>query len=321
MKRTITSIVVLLLACGVGATVARHLVQRQYPQNVPAKPPSEPFAKETNSVNYKGVSFTFDRSLAPEINAETLPQVTDGKPCDIVPEHPAFVLVGYPRPSSMPDEDPHIRVFSLKKFREAVAIASEENRKTVVYPKNPPNWTTYFDEEVRVLRALLEKQPKSPALRTFLAKVRSREARRFNDFPQMPFLPMWEASQSFFARPQYLRFKNGQGVFFLTAWDAAETNEITNDALEYAYQGITDDGKYGVYAEFSVKVPFLPRENDQDVIAWREKNWRLAHNSEQYRTYLRPIVEKLEALPANQFQPNLELLERLIQSLEVRIQD
>ena len=272
-------------------------------------------------MSYKGISFNYDLSLAAEIKPEILPEVTDGKPCDVVPEHIAFVLVGLRRPRSMPDDDPHIRVFSLPKFRAAVAVASDLNRKSVVHPKSSPDWTTYFDEEVRVLQALLKIEPKSDQLRTFLAKTRSPEARDYNDYPQMPFLPMWEASQKFFARPQYVRFKNGRGVFFLTDWDVAETNEVTNDGLEYAYQGITDDGKYGVYAEFSEKVPFLPGEDDPEVTAWREKNWRLAHNSKQYRAYLRPIVAKLEALPADQFQPNLELFEKLIKSLEVRLEE
>ena len=279
---------------------------------------SSPVLKTDNSISYKGVSFTFDPSLASEVKPETLSEVTDGKPCDIVPEHPAFTFVGYPRPSSMADGDPYIRVFSLKKFRDAVGIASEENRKSVVYPRDPPNWTMYFDEEVRVLRALLEKHPKSEGLRPLLVKVRSPEARQFNDFPQMPFLPMLEASQAFFARPQYLRFKNGRGVFFLTQWNVSNTSQVTNSGLEYAFQGLTDDGEFLVYAEFSVAVPFLPSDDNSEVVAWNEKNYLLPQNSKTYQAYLRPIVEKLQMMPSDQFRPNLKMLEQLITSMEVK---
>jgi hypothetical protein len=272
-----------------------------------------------NSINYKGVSFTFDPKLTSAVKSETRPQVTDGKPCDIVPEHPGFTLVNYPRSSSMNDDDPEIRIFSIAKFREAMHEASTEMPKVTTPPTD--DWASDIDEEVRVLKALLDKQPAFEELRPFLARVRSPVARQFTNFPQMPFLPQWEASQAFFARPKYIQFKNGRGVLFLTQWDVAETNTITNDGLEYAYQGITDDGKYYVYAEFSVKASFLPREDDPEVAAWREKNWRLAHNSKEYLSYLRPIVTRLNALPANQFQPNLELVEQLIQSLDVQLKD
>lgn len=57
-----------------------------------------------------------------------------------------------------------------------------------------------------------------------------------------------------------------------------------------------------------------------DVARWNEKNSVLPHGSKKYQNYLRPILTKLEALPANEFQPNLELLEQLIQSLEVQNQ-
>lgn len=318
MKRTIIPIAVLLVTCSVTAIATRIIQRHEPPQNVPVKTPSEPIAKKINTVNYKGVSFTFDSSLASEVKSETLPQATDGKPCDIVPEHPAFTLVGAPRPLSMSDQDPHIRVFSLTKFREAVRIASDENRKSVVYPKNPPNWTTYFDEEVRVLRALLEKKPKPEELGSFLAKVSSPEARQFNDFPQMPFLPMWEAAQAFFARPQYLRFKNGHGIFFLTQWNVGDTSQVTNSGLECAFQGLTDDGEFLVYAEFSVAVPFLPSDDNPEVVAWNEKNYLLPQNSKTYQAYLRPIVEKLQMMPSDQFRPNLKMLEQLITSMEVK---
>ena len=274
--------------------------------------------KSSKDVNYKGISFTFDTSLTPEVKADTLPPVTDGKPCDIVPEHPAFTLVGYPRPRSMPKDEPHIRVFSLKAFREAVGIASDEDRKSVVYPKNPPDWRTYFDEEVRVLQALLNKQPKFEELKSFLAKVRSAEARQFSNFPQMPFLPMWEASQAFVARPHYMRFKNGRGVFFLTQWNT-ETTQVTNDGLEYTFQGITDDGQYLVYAEFSATAPFLPNDSDANVEAWNEKNYLLPQKSKAYQEYVKPIVGKLQALPEDQFHPSLKLLEGLIESMQVHL--
>jgi hypothetical protein len=309
MRREVFLIPIIVCAVTLGAC---QMASRANQSDV--SPSSTPNAN--NRISFKGVSFTFDSSLAREVKSDTLPQVTDGKPCDIVPEHPAFTLVGFPRPRAQ-GSDPQIRVLPLREFRQAVDIASEENKKSVVYPTNPPSWTTYFDEEVRVLRALLEKHPTSEELKPFLAKVRSPEERQFNNFPQMPFLPMWEASQAFYARPQYVRFKNSRGVFFLTQWNVSDTSQVTNEGLEYAFQGLTDDGQYLIYAEFSVHADFLPSDDDPKVAAWNEKHYRLPQKSKEYQAYLKPIVAKLEAMPSDEFQPSLILLEQLIRSMEV----
>ncbi len=287
-------------------------------QSPQSRPTPALIPSPTNSVRYKGVSFTFDPSLASDVTSESIPASLEGKPCDIWPEHSGFKLLGYPRLRSLEATDPRIRVFSIAKFREAFSVAGIEYAKNVVSPKDQWDWAKDFDEEVRVLQALFVKQPKSDELRVFLANARASEARKLDDFPQMPFLPMWEASQAFFTRPQYINFKNGRGIFFLTQWNVSETSQVTNDGLDYAFQGMTDDGQYYVYAEFSVTAPFLPNDNDPDVVAWNEKNYLLPQKSKTYQDYLRPIVGKLQALPADQFKPNLELLDQLISSMEVR---
>lgn len=269
----------------------------------------------TNTVSYQGVSFTFDHSLASEVRPETIPASTEGKPSDIWPEHPGFKFVGYRRPRAMPPTDPHMRVFSVNKFREAFASASKEYAKSLVNPSpsNPPDWTLDFDKEVRILKTLLVEKPRQAMIGRFLAKARGEQGCR----AAMPFLPMWEACQAFVARVRYVNFRNGEGVLFLTQWDT-ETSRVTNQGLEYAFQGITNDGQHYVYAEFSVSAPFLPRGDEPEINAWNVKNYLLPHKSAQYQKYVRPIVAKLEVLPANQFQPNLRLLEQLIESLEVK---
>lgn len=154
-------------------------------------------------------------------------------------------------------------------------------------------------------------------MKTFIVRVRDRSIAHMGaGYPQMPFLPMWEATQAFISHVRYVRFKNGKGVFFLTQWDT-ETEQITNERLEYAFQGITDDGQYYVYAEFSVAAPFLPTGSQPEVVAWNEKNYLLLHGSKKYQSYLRPVLAKFEALPEDQFQPNLALLEELVESLQI----
>lgn len=271
--------------------------------------------QQLNSINYKGVSFNFDRSLASEVKPETIAASTEGKPSDIWPEHVGFKFIGYPPNKKLPENDPQVRVFSVAKFREAFQIASKEYAKSLADPSKAEDWTMDFDDEVRVLKSLLKNKPAKVNLARFL--VRARGAQGCSGGATMPFLPMWEACQAFVARPHYVRFRNGQGVLFLTQMDT-ETSRVTNEGLELAFQGITDDGQSYVYAEFSVAAPFLPKGDEPEVQAWNEKNYLLSHKSVGYQNYVRPIVAKLEALRSDQFKPDLTLIEALINSLEVR---
>lgn len=317
MKRTIAPILFILITCGIAVAVTHLWLNRQSPQPASPKPALAPITKNTNKISYQGVSFTFDPSLATEVKADTVPAMTDSKPSDIVPEHPAFSLVGYPRPISMPENDPEIRVFSITKFRDAMHQASLEMAKTTIPPTG--DWAPDVDEEVRVLKALLSKKPAKEGVKSFLARVRASEPQKFDGYPQMPFLPFWEATQAFVAHLKYINFRNGSGVFFLTQWDVSDTQQVTNEGLEYAFQGITNDGQYYIYAEFSVSAFFLPQNsNGEEIAEWNRKNYLLRHDSKKYQNYLHPILTQLEALPADRFQPNLELLEQLIQSMEVQ---
>jgi hypothetical protein len=309
MKRSFLLLLVFGLIASCLAAI-RFLPRRQLPQATQSKPNQSASA---NTVCYHGISFTFDPSLASDIKPETVPASTEGKPSDIWPEHPGFTLRGSHRSRAQAERDPQIRIFPLASFREAVAKASKEYAKSVVYPPNPPDWTTYFDEEVRVLKLLLAAKPPETNIGRFLAKARGEAGCS----TEMPFLPMWEACMAFVGHVRYVSFKNGKGVFFLTQWDR-ETSQVTNGSLEYAFQGITNDGKYWVYAEFSVAAPVLPEGEEPDVVAWNEKNYLLPHESKEYQNYLRPVLAKLESLPADRFQPNLSLLEQLIETLEVQ---
>jgi hypothetical protein len=312
MKRAISITIVFLLTCGTTVAIAKLVFADQI-EIIPNQPALDQNAKNLRTVSYQGISFSFHPSLATEVKSETIPAMLSGKPSDIAPDHSAFTFIGYKLPRTLAQGDPQIRVFPIAKFRDAVRRASAENARTVVSPKKPPSWTIYFDEELRTLKALLAQRPGAKNLRRVIVR-----ARRNASNSQLPFLPLWEATQAFAAHVRYVDFKNGKGVFFLTQWDPSDTTQVTNEGLEYAFQGITNDGQYHVYAEFAVKTAVLPRGDEPEVINWNKKNYLIEHQSRRYQNYLRPILAKLEALRADEFQPNLELLEELIGSLEVQ---
>ena len=269
-------------------------------------------ASSPKEVKYGGISFHVDEALSREVKSETVPASHSGKPSDLWPEHVAFTLGGYSPPSKLPSNFPHVRVFPVERFREAVETGYQEMIKGDVSPVGE-SWTREFDEEVRVLNALLKAKPGPATIQSFLNRTRHK-----SDYNKsMPFLPLWEAHQAFISHVKYVNFRNGTGVFFLTQWDT-ETSQITNKGLEYAFQGVTNDGRYLVYAEFAVSTPILPNGNEPEVTAWNEKNYLLPRQSKRYQDYTRRVVAQLEALRGDQFKPQLGLLERVISSVAVQ---
>src|ERR1041385_7020932 len=220
-----------VLICGIGISAGCASRRDPEKQAVQAPPSASPEVTKTNKVNYKGVSLTLDRSLASELTSETVRAVTDGKPCDIWPEHPAFTLVGYPLPRGLPQGFPHLRVFEIARFRDAMRIAGEEDGKNIVPPRKD-DWSKDVDENASVLKKLVDERPSADRIKAVIGKHAGIGC---YDIPQVPFLPEWEACQPFVAHVRYVDFKNGKGIFFLTQW-LTETEQITNEGLEYAFQ-------------------------------------------------------------------------------------
>jgi hypothetical protein len=279
-------------------------------QAVQAKQLAASETAKANTVNYAGVRFTFDASLASKVNAEMLPEVIESKWTDIGPEYPLFTFEGYPH-ESREAGSAEIRVFSISKFRE-VARKSSVWYNSTAYPGDI-DLRKDFDQEVRVLKLLLAKRPSPSQTGRFLG-----QARGSGGCGAMPFLPMWEWCQAFATRLKYISFKNGDGFFYLAHMDR-ETSRVTQANLQYIFQGITGNGEYYVSALFPVAAPFLPKDSlVPEVEGWDTENYLLSHKSKKYQDYVHPIIRKLNALPAKNFTPRLDLVEHVIQSLEVK---
>ena len=308
MKRVV-SICVLVCASGVLVVAAVWRSRHQESNRAPSRFVVETHQK-SNTVNYAGVSFTFDASLASEVKSDTLPEVIESKWTDIGPEYPVFMFKGYQNESEE-GGTAEIRVFSISKFRE-VARKSSAWYNSTAYPGDV-DLRKDFDTEVRILELLLANQPSPSETGRFLGRARGSKG-----CGEMPFLPMWEWCQAFATRPKYISFKNGRGVFYLAHMDR-ETSQVTNTELQYIFQGITADREHYVSALFPVAAPFLPKNSlAPGVERWNEENYLLSHKSKKYQNYVRPIIKKLKELPAEDFTPQLELIERVIQSLEVK---
>ncbi len=125
----------------------------------------------------------------------------------------------------------------------------------------------------------------------------------------LPFLPLFNAAQVMHAQVQYLDFKNGSGVRFLTQFDQAIL-PINNYELIYTFQGLTNDGKYYIAAVLPVTHPDLPATN--------QVSQEQASQLSDFATYLSQTVAWLDQQPAGSFTPDLAALDALIQSIEIK---
>jgi hypothetical protein len=130
------------------------------------------------------------------------------------------------------------------------------------------------------------------------------------EMPNLPFLPLFNASQVMHAQTQYLNFKNGQGLRYLTEFDQGIL-PINNNELIYTYQGLTNDGKYYVAAVLPVNHPSLPAG---EKVTGNEP----PEFTSDFPAYLANVVKTLNPQAANTFTPDLTQLDAMLSSLEIK---
>jgi len=130
------------------------------------------------------------------------------------------------------------------------------------------------------------------------------------EIDHMPFLPLINASQVMHVHLQYLDFKNGQGLRYLTEFDQG-LMPINNSELIYTYQGLTSDGKYYVAAVLPVTHSSLPA--DGKVTGNEPPEF-----TSDFSTYLAEAVKDLNSLADDTFTLDLARLDAMMSSLEIK---
>ena len=130
------------------------------------------------------------------------------------------------------------------------------------------------------------------------------------EITEMPFLPLVNAKQVMHPQLQYLDFKNGQGLRYLTQFNQGIV-PINNYDLIYTYQGLTRDGKYYVAAVLPVNHPSLPAD---EIVTGKEPPEFMSNHS----AYLANVAKDLHAQAANTFTPDLTQLDAMMSSLEIK---
>jgi hypothetical protein len=130
------------------------------------------------------------------------------------------------------------------------------------------------------------------------------------EITNMPFLPLFNAAQVMHVHIQYLDFKNGQGLRYLTEFDQGFV-PINNNELIYTYQGLTSDGRYYVAAVLPVNHPSLPAN---ETVTGNEP----PEFTSDFPTYLATVVNSLNPQSADSFTPDLTQLDAMMSSLEIK---
>jgi len=126
----------------------------------------------------------------------------------------------------------------------------------------------------------------------------------------LPFLPLFNAAQVIHPQVKYLSFQNGQGVRYITQYDQAPI-PINNHELIYTFQGLTSDGQYYISAVLPLTHPSLPADDKMEQSDFESF-------VKEFSTYLPKLVGELDQQPADSFTPDLNKLDALISSIEVK---
>lgn len=140
-----------------------------------------PPAPAGETVDFRGVSFSYDASLAGFVNAEVVEAVPqdDNPYWAVSPEHLEFTFVDYVLPDAF--HEPLIYIFPAPEFE-----AMNESAR----------------DAMAGMRTLLAEKPADPR-------------------DPIPFVPVFNAAQFFAAAVNYVDFQNGAGVRFVSMYGQA----------------------------------------------------------------------------------------------------
>ena len=225
---------------------------------------------------YQGWDLTYPTSLAHNVSGSTIPIETENPWRMNDPAHVRFDFEGY-------------QVLNGSRLTPQIAI----------YPLGA-SWERVSNR----LSALLQQHPdlrdRYPAY--YLRPV-------YNPLAIPPFAPGENAAMVLVLKPQYLSFKGGSGIRYLTYLTQGVTS-FTEDMeyLIYTYQGLTDDKKYYVTAQFPIAVDLpggQPFHGDP-----RDSKW-----GEAVLAFDRAMAGQLDQLPDSAYRPDLAALDAVIASL------
>jgi hypothetical protein len=137
-----------------------------------------------------------------------------------------------------------------------------------------------------------------------------------DDLPGLPppYIPMGIGLS---AQEKVIPFKNGRGVRYLLELKS-DVSPIVND-LTYFFSGLTDDGKYYITAEFDTSLPTLSNDASSNAAPPGGVPFTMSNNIGQtYDDYMKKITNLINTSSTDKFDPSLNSLDTLIQSISIK---
>jgi hypothetical protein len=129
----------------------------------------------------------------------------------------------------------------------------------------------------------------------------------------LPVIPDAHAAQVFASQEKIIHFNGGSGLRIITQYQS-DVRPVNNAQLFYLFQGLSRDGRYYILARLWTTLPFLPADANSDSpvpaggIPFSMSN----------ENYIQQITDLINATPSDQFNPTLNTLDSLIQSISIQ---
>ncbi len=129
----------------------------------------------------------------------------------------------------------------------------------------------------------------------------------------MPLLPLADSFMGQWAQYAPLNFSEGDGVRYVSErTDRQENGAWVNEGTAYYYEGLTEDGRFYISLVWPVRTDSLP--DTADDVSEETRN-AATESDDTYEAYLIATQNRLNILPSSAWEPNLDDLDALINSL------
>ena len=159
-----------------------------------------------------------------------------------------------------------------------------------------------------------------PDLSTRVSSLQQDLASQPAEYTQtIPLLPEENAAEVFHAQVSYINFQNGKGVAFLAEY-AQYFAPANNTDLFYAFQGLTNDGKYWVSLLLPVNAAYLQASSTDTAVpadGIAAPSMMDTNAEQEFKDYYAAVVQKLNSTPSDSFTPSLSCISQLVQSLSI----
>lgn len=240
------------------------------------------------------ISLTYDSVLAPWVDAQTVPAVPVNDQILFAEAQPSYAQIRFwgflgGRPYDLPLLPAESRMAQVRVF------------PTAEFPGFGDDNPDGFVNQLSALQALLETGVDS-----------GRCTQPLVDDPGLPFLPWINMKQTFCAQPEIVEFQSGSGIRYLSYYSQG-MNPVLERQVFYTFQGLTSDGQFYVSAFFPVETGIFPTEPPA-CTQCGDPNY---NPFPEWEALLTEQLNQLNAQPEAVFEPSLQVLDELVQSIQI----